>query len=335
MTSHEFDKILQRYLNDTCTVQEKRLVEEWFAAMGKSGEEIDLSERSAIKKRMWSKLDEPAHARPKRTYRFGYGQLSKIAAAILLLAVSAFLLLQYFNSAGDQTSLLPLADNMVHVVNSEKVMKKVALKDGSVISLQPGGEISFPEKFGTIREVYLSGEAFFEVARDVSRPFLVHANEVTTKVLGTSFLIKAYEQEKEVVVAVKTGRVSVRADKDGVNGSRGLPQEIILTPNQQVVYSREQNLVVKTLVEVPQLIVKKESVKTMYTNAPVTQIFQALEASYGVDIQYDEKVLSRCTLTSDMTEEGLYEQIAIVCNALGAHYSIEEMSIVVDAKGCR
>ena len=88
----------------------------------------------------------------------------------------------------------------------------MTLHDGSTVILEPGGEVRYNEKFLNTREVYLSGDAFFEVTKDASRPFLVYANEITTKVLGTSFRIKAKQGEKEIVVAVKTGKVSVMAN---------------------------------------------------------------------------------------------------------------------------
>lgn len=330
MTSREFDKVLQRYLNDTCTAQEKRMVEEWFAAMGRSREELELPEDAAlIKKRLWSQLEEEESER--RSHRI-YWQVGKVAAALLFLAVSAFLLVRYFPAADREASTLPVIAGMMHVTNLGNEEKKIDLKDGSTIVLKPGGEVTFPETFGITREVHLSGEAFFQVARDVNRPFLVHANEVTTKVLGTSFIIKAYKEEKQVVVAVKTGKVSVYAEPSPTMEAQ---PAVILTPNQEIVYNRDENFMTRKLVDAPQVIVKEPLLKSMYTNAPVTQILQALETSYGIDIQYDEQVLSRCTLTSDLTEEGLYEQVAIICNALGAQYSIADMAIVIDAKGCQ
>jgi transmembrane sensor len=335
MTSQEFDNILQRYLQDACTVEEKRLVEEWFAAMGKSVEDIELRPHAATRDKLWAKISEDTHETAPQLRHFSYRQLGRVAAALLLLAVSTFLIIRYLPSGEKQVNSVAVSGEMIRIVNSSNAVERIALKDGSFVSLQPGGEVSFPEVFGASREVHLSGEAFFEIARDEKKPFLVHANEVTTKVLGTSFRVKAYKQEKEVVVAVKTGKVSVYANPAGVNGSRGQRPEVVLTPNQQVIYKRNENLVVKTLVEDPQPIVKKQSVKALYTNAPVTEILAALEQNYGISIQYDANILSHCTLTSDLTEEGLYEQIAIICNALGARYTIDEMSIIIEAKGCR
>ncbi len=98
---------------------------------------------------------------------------------------------------------------MQEVENTSGSVQKVALADGSVVSLEPGSTLRYPEHFGTQREVYLTGEAFFNVFRDEKHPFLVYAEDVVTRVLGTSFRVKAYGQGKEVRVAVTSGKVSV------------------------------------------------------------------------------------------------------------------------------
>ena len=327
MSPQEIDEILQRYLKDECTGKEKQLVEQWFDALEKGSGELDVRTQLAVRKRLWSKLDHDAD------YQYNYWKLGRIAAGLLILVVSTFLVIKY--SPFGENKIRGVADSSpMRFVNSGDVVKRIELKDGSIISLQPGGEVSFSEMFQDKREVYLSGEAFFEVTEDASRPFLVYANEVTTKVLGTSFLVKAYKQEKEIVVTVKTGKVSVYTQP--TDNKQETQKEIILTPNQQVIYDRKVNLTVKKLVDDPQVIVQQPSVKTSYTNAPVIEIFQALEKRYGIDIQYDANVLSGCTLMSaDITEEGLYEQIEIICNALGARYTRSESSILIEAEGCK
>jgi transmembrane sensor len=326
MSDHEIDKILQRYLRDECNEEEKRQVEEWFEAIGKNSGELDTPTQVTVKKRLWSKLKTDISG-------YTYFRLGRIAASLLILMVSASLLIWYFRS--DDKGIMAATDSdKIHIINSSDVPKRIDLKDGTIISLQPGGEVSYPKVFDDKREVFLSGEAFFEVAKDASKPFLVYTNEVTTRVLGTSFLIKAYQEEKEIVVSVKTGKVSVYTKPSTTQEES--PKEIILTPNQQVIYNRNENLTVKKLVDEPQVVVQQPSTKTTYTDAPVIEILQALEERYGVDIQYDANVLSGCTLMSaDITEEGLYEQIQIICHAIGASYKPSEFSIVIDAEGCK
>lgn len=230
----------------------------------------------------------------------------------------------------------PMAE-IIKIVNSGSTAQKITLQDGSTVTLEPGGEVRYKEKFLECRELYLSGEAFFEVIKDPSHPFYVYANEITTKVLGTSFRVKANQGEKEIVVAVKTGKVSVFARPTSNNTQTKDVQEITLTPNQQATYKRTEQVVVKKIVEQPQVISVQATLKDSYINEPVVLILKALSESYGVDIRFDRESLLDCTLTSDIIEgEGLYDQLEIVCNALGGTYKMEnDASIVIEANGCR
>jgi ferric-dicitrate binding protein FerR (iron transport regulator) len=329
MSPQEIDEILQRFLNNESTPAEREMVEEWFSAIGKDQRPLTPATRQVLQKKLWSSLNIK---KPKPQRR--YGHWVRMAASILLLVVCSFYLYQRFMipAPGKQT-MAEVSSGMV-VVASGDAEKNVTLSDGSVVTLKRHSEIRFPATFGNKREVSLSGEAFFEVARNVHRPFLVYANEVTTRVLGTSFVIKAYARDREVTVAVKTGKVSVYTKPCG--DSTTSKQEIILTPNQQIVYHRNESQTEKMLVSDPQTVVQQPIQKLSYANVPVTTIFRELEERYGIPIQFDEEVLSGCTLIyADLTDEDFYGQIEIVCNALGARYKKSESSIVIEAEGCK
>jgi ferric-dicitrate binding protein FerR (iron transport regulator) len=221
---------------------------------------------------------------------------------------------------------------MITYTNTGTETQKIGFSDGSFVLVHPNSEVRYPEAFaGAVRAVHLSGEAFFEVAKDAEHPFIVYANEVTTKVLGTSFSIRAYKGQKEIVVAVKTGRVSVLSPG---TPSKTIESEVILTPNQQVTYNRTEGRVTKHLVENPDIIVPIPSRELLYRDEPVTHVFEALEKMYGVDIRFDETALSGCTITTEMTDEKLFERMDVICHVLGGHYTVEDAVIVVDAKGC-
>lgn len=219
--------------------------------------------------------------------------------------------------------------------NSTAVPKDISLPDGSRIILQPGGKISYRTSSDrSAREVFLEGEAFFDVKRDVLRPFLVHSQEVTTKVLGTSFTVKADRDGKSITVSVKTGKVSVYTHR-GSSGPSAKSTETILTPNQQVVYNRHENKVARMLVENPRALIPAEEIrKWHFEDAPVIDIFRALEKVYGVNIEFDVKTLSGCTLTTSISDESIYNRLDIICKAIGTTYTVEETRIVVRGSGC-
>jgi transmembrane sensor len=260
------------------------------------------------------------------------------AAAFVILIVAGLFAYPWQTSEPNRIRAeVNVAPELIKTVNSGSTSQKVILHDGSTVILEPGGELRYSETFLNTREVYLSGDAFFEVTEDPSRPFLVYANEITTKVLGTSFRIKANQGEKEIVVAVKSGKVAVMANAAGNDVGTKNVEEITLTPNQEAIYKRNENVVVKKIVEEPQVIKEQAAIKDSYVNESVVLILKALTESYGVDIRFDQESLSDCTLTSDVIEgEGLFDQLEIVCNALGGTYKMEnDASIVIEANGCQ
>src|SRR5690606_23322087 len=123
------------------------------------------------------------------------------------------------------------------------------------------------------REVRLKGEAFFNVHRDPEKPFMVYADEVVTRVLGTSFNVRAYEDDGEITVAVRTGKVSVYAQKSNAAGEIE-ESETILTPNQQMVYHKLAEKISKQPVENPEILLPGSDLFSMhFENDEVSKIF--------------------------------------------------------------
>jgi ferric-dicitrate binding protein FerR (iron transport regulator) len=345
MKPRKFKELLDRYAKGECTAEEHKLIDEWYEAIGqgdveKLEKEIheELSARSLIEADLWSKINP----RPIKIKTDNSRYFLRAAAAILLLAMVGPGLYFLLNNKRFSEKMLSLQQTtqveelkFARHFNSGDKPQEITLADGSYVMLKPRSEIRFPKKFNSEkREIRLTGEAFFNVKRDPSRPFLVYANEVVTKVLGTSFNIKAYENEKEVTVAVKTGKVSVYASKDNAM-SVADAASIILTPNQQVVYNRESEQVSKELVKKPEIILPVPTLfKMSYDGAPVTKIFEVLEENYGVKIEYDSSALSACVLTTSMSDEGLYERIQIICKAINAEYTVTDAVISIKSSGC-
>jgi ferric-dicitrate binding protein FerR (iron transport regulator) len=151
-------------------------------------------------------------------YRFVF----TAAACMLLLAGAWFL---FFNNK----SVAPKALAMQEITTPAKTIRNIQLPDGSSIWLNEGSRIDYSEAFNDkIREVWLRGEAFFDVAKNKQKPFIIHAGRVNVKVLGTAFNIKSYPGEKNVETSLIRGSVEVTVNDD--------PSKIfILTPNQKIL----------------------------------------------------------------------------------------------------
>jgi ferric-dicitrate binding protein FerR (iron transport regulator) len=153
---------------------------------------------------------------------------------------------------------------------------------------------------------------------------------VTTKVLGTSFIVKAIEQS--ITVVVKTGKVSVYANREQ---EQELAREIILTPNQQIVFDTKEKEIARSIVKNPQVVISKKELRLLrFEEAPVSDIFKALEKAYGVKIEFDETLFSSCELTTVIAEDGIYKRLDIICDAIGTAYTVQDDRIVINGTGC-
>lgn len=232
-----------------------------------------------------------------------------------------------------------IAENMgletVEKINNGAKPLTLSLSDGSAITLQPGSSLSYPETFAADkREVVLHGEGFFEIAPDPAKPFVVYANEIVTKVLGTSFHIKAYEDDPEVIVKVVTGKVSVSAPK--VLDRSGPAEGLILSPNQMAVYARTPDKLTRTLVENPGILKNSDIRSSDYNfeDTPIVEVFRTLEKGYGVPILFNAEQLANCTVTAPLENENLYEKLDMICKVIRASYEVVDAQIIITSRGC-
>jgi transmembrane sensor len=277
--------------------------------------------------------------------RSPYGKWARGIAALFILAIAGLL---FLNVPGKDKKLEKFAYSRVVASpaftersNATGKAVSIALPDGSVIDLADGSRISYPNNFGSAdtRDVYLSGEAFFKIARNHGRPFRVFANEIITKVLGTSFSIRSYEKDTTIRVTVRTGKVSVYSQATGSDkeaAAPGKPAGIIVTPNQQLVYQRIEQKFQKILVEYPLFIVPDTLDHGMvYEDTPVEQVFDQLAKYYGISVVFDNELLSKCTVTADLANESFYHKLDLICKAIGAKYEIMDGQVVIQANGCQ
>ena len=239
------------------------------------------------------------------------------------------------------SSDIPAGAELIEVYNNKPVAQVVSLEDGSKITLRPGGLLKYKKGFskGERREVYLTGEAFFDVAKNPERPFFVYARELVTKVLGTSFNIDARVDSDNVTVAVRTGKVSVFAASDLEVKEKITSKEldgIILTPNQKITFQRDKVRLVKSIVEQPEIILPKTQVPRFdFEETPVSEVFATIAKAYGIEIIYDEDLFGGCPLTARLDTENLHDKLTIICKAVEANYEILDGQIIIHGKGCK
>lgn len=260
-------------------------------------------------------------------------------AAVLLLFLTAGLLI--FTLRSDRNNMagagIPMPglnkraetfkkDDSVKFYNQTKVAKLVRLSDGSLVILHPQSELSYPNLFtGANRAVKLKGEAFFEVHKNSKHPFLVYSNNMITKVLGTSFKIKAFSKDHEFKVIVNTGKVLIYEDSNSKKG-----QSVTLISNQQAIFNRRQLKFTKDTVSAPQMLSENEADRIFtFNNTPLPVIISKLEDAYQVTIKYDESKFAHTTVTASLSKLPLDEKIKVICKAVDAECDFSKGNISI------
>jgi ferric-dicitrate binding protein FerR (iron transport regulator) len=215
-------------------------------------------------------------------------------AAIWLSILGCAALIYTLNKPG-KPNLLTLQSN--------NVVRKITLADSSVITLNKTSQLIYPDHFaGNTREVDLKGEAFFEVAHDKSKPFMIHVNGVTVRVVGTSFNIKSAGDSTEVIV--ETGIVQVMQQD----------VEVRLKPKEKVVVKSGK---LKKANTQDDLYNYYRTQKFVANNTPLWRLVEVLNEVYHVNIVIDNKKTGNRVITTTFKADSLDNILKVIKGTLG------------------
>jgi len=333
MTQQEFNQLLKRYLEGQTTEQEDQLLLEWYQAPANQVElHLPEAQKKDIQKRMWREISQevPSNNR-QRIVRLTW--LSGIAACLLLGLGWLYTL---SNSTPESlVATLVREQTGIEVKNTNASEQEVTLPDGTRILLSQNSRLIYDKDFNKARrEIYLTGEAFFNVKRDVTKPFVVHTGELDTEVLGTSFRIRQNATSKTTEVVVRTGKVSVYAQ----SGSQ--PSEhngVIITPNQRVIYDAKTRNITPGIVENPVSILPKEEKTTalLFREASFEKVLAELTRLYGIEFITSNPTVKDCHITADLNGLSLFTQLELLCKSIDATYEKRGTVVFINGDGCR
>lgn len=199
---------------------------------------------------------------------------------------------------------------------------KLALADGTIVMINSASVIRFPVNIndGDNRDVYLeAGEAYFKVAANPSKPFVVHANGMDVQVLGTEFNVNTYTEN------IKTTLVEGKVAAKGANN-----QQLILNPNQQAVFNKENSSLTKSDVEVTPYVAWANG-KIVFEQTSLAEVMQTLGLWYDYDVEFDAESLKKIRFSGEIER---YKDIKTVLNIIqqtgGVQFRIKNRRIYVD-----
>lgn len=271
-------------------------------------------------------------------------RIFRMAASILIVFSLGFLIFNYYVQPKDEKFAIfekispALTTNFFEKENKENLPQQISLEDGSIVTLYPKSKLRYPKKFSAqLREVYLDGQAFFKITKNSKRPFWVYTDYISTQVLGTSFMVKAFDDSKSVKVEVVSGKVSVYRREDLQKAQQERHNELaglILTANQEVSFIKNEERLIKSIIEKPEILIPVQVEEFKFDETPIVKVFTLLEKTYGISVIFDAKNMEGCFLTATLSDESLYEKLDLICKITHSTYEIVDAQIVIHSRGC-
>lgn len=249
-----------------------------------------------------------------------YKKMLKVAAIMILPILASGITYLAFNKSSD-TAELDLEESYSPIGE----VKKVTLADGSEVSLKEGTLLIYPKTFnGDKRDIFLSGEANFSVAKNPKMPFTVRTQFLGVTALGTVFNVNAYPDSKEVTTTLEEGKVRVKS-----LGNGNLNE--IIYPDEQIVYNDLTESYVKNIVNSRQLAQATKGV-LLFQGETFDTIIKSLETRYGVVINYEDgRFVGRRLTVKFSADETLENSLSILSQMIpGIHYKIINKEVYIN-----
>lgn len=329
--------LLKKYLNNTCSEKELEQVKQFLL----QPESVEIFHE--VLDEAWKEMEAPklnpgalinyrqrlmpqhdsSSARNAETTRLWSKIWVKCAAILILpLIFGLYQLSKIKNSELDEIEF-------VEMYNPKGRRSIFNFSDGTVIYLGSNSKIRYPKTFSNTREIELTGEAFFKVKKDPTRPFIIHTNNLQTKVLGTSFKIEAFKGHP-VEVSVSTGKVRVDR-QDDLHKDR-LSSVAVLTPGHLVNWDEKTKKATITDVSIQELDQWKDGHLT-FNNQRLADVAAVLERCYNVSINISSNSLSNYRInTTCSLNEPINKIIDIMSKTGGFKYRIAGNQIIISKK---
>lgn len=303
MKNEEFDKLLDLYLKGRLSVAQKKELEKQLDEFHISGTppEFNREHEDGLWKRIASKTGHTQTRRRK-------GKMWAPIAAALIVAMVAVSLALLWNSEVTQLA------------------NKRILDDGTIVWLKGSATLDQAGFSLTDRQVTLTGEALFEVAKNPQHPFIIHCGRYVARVLGTSFNIKTSDSSVELTVL--TGQVKL--------SSLTTDSSVVVSQHEHVIFTESQGTVAK-------LSPSKDDVTAVtahtqydmhFEDTPMDEIVHRVEGKFDVEIDLENKELGNCMISADFTDQSLPITLFMISEALGFEYEIHGKHIVIRGTGC-
>ena len=309
--------LLQRYFTGSASTKEKQIIDSWDAEASwkKYKEKVNDRKMEKACDEVWNNISVQLQFEEKRkTFRLPtYFQRYAAAAAIFILLGGGILFYTQHSITGHNIDIAAQAKTIFQTTNDQ--IRLVILPDGSRIQMNRGTTFSYAtHAFNRKqREVWLEGEAFFEVAKNKEKPFIIHTGTMQTTVRGTSFNVKAYPQLAENVVSVRSGKVEVSSRNQML---------AVLTKNKQLTFHSTTKHFQTNDMDWENAAGWMDG-KLVLCNANVKELQFRMKQNFNADLTIEGSLLEGVMFNSSFNRgTGLKDILERICALYNVHYEL-------------
>lgn len=326
--------LLDKQRTGTCTTDELAELDAWYHSFSPRERDIEmeLENEPGTAARIGRDIRDALPGFPEANDRLPETEATRVIP-VRWGRVAAAVFLALLIAGGIWWKQRPSGEEYA-VVSTKDQLTKVLLPDSSVVWVKPGSTLRYERDLnGDTRNVYLNGEAFFDVSHDASKPFIVHTTDLKIRVLGTTFNVKSYPSDKTVEATLVRGKVMVEKNQAPE------PAPVILAPNQRAVYSREAGTVTVSLVgdvrEIRALdLAAREQQSMVFEAVPFKEVLSRLESRFQVKIHIDNRQGLSCLFTADFEKESLGEILDLIALSHNVAYHIKGNEVFINGSIC-
>lgn len=207
-----------------------------------------------------------------------YKIYSMVASILLVLGVAGTV---YF-------ALQDKANVPMYVVSSGiQNMESVSLPDGTKVQMGPGSRLTYPASFsGKTREIRLDGQAFFDVAKNREKPFIVHTEDMSVEALGTAFELFSYNMENKMEAILLNGKIKVSVENKETNQMK----EYFVSPDEKILVDRQTGKISKQIVDADKYTAWRKQKMLSFENEKLSMIIPRLEQWYGRKVRCAKRI---------------------------------------------
>ena len=332
---YDIKSITEKYIKGKCTPEELEeamilfsdpyhnlelrptLFEHWKNEETNDSGEITDEDLSVILDKVHHRINLEQAPKPQSRMMKLIITISKIAA-ILIIGLLLGLSVQYFKKAEPVyfTSIAPKGS-----------VSQMVLPDNSIVYLNAGSQLKYTvEGVKGKREIFLDGEAWFDVTKNDKKPFVVHTPFYDVHVTGTQFNVKAYKSDDEITTILEEGSVHITSSEN-----LKLAETTVLRPGEQLVYNAQRKTINVKVVETRMFTAWKDN-KLIFINMNLKELFVVLERKYGVDIQVTNNLILDYHYDGTIKNETILEVLDLLKETLPVKYKIEGQTILITKK---